>query len=64
MQDGSFVILNAEDEAQMGEFERAFYDTFIVLRHNRLIHKIWDWDHEKNGSRPGSPTNARSCSPG
>ena len=47
MQDGSFIILNAEDEAQVVRYERAFYDAFIVLRHNRLIHKIWDWDHEK-----------------
>ena len=41
------VPLNLNDPAHIEIYERAFYQAFATLTHNRLIHSLWLWDHER-----------------
>lgn len=38
--------LNLADPAQVFAYESAFYASFASATHNRLIHWLWDWDHD------------------
>ncbi len=38
--------LDAGDPAVIEMFERAFYQGFAYVTHNKLIQKLWIWDHE------------------
>lgn len=43
--DFSFEMLNPADAAAVEEYESAFYRSFSGLTTNRLVQKLWLWDH-------------------
>jgi hypothetical protein len=43
--DFMFEMLNSSDPAAIAEYESAFYQSFSGLTTNRLVQKLWLWDH-------------------
>ena len=41
-----FELLNPSDNAAVEEYEAAFYQSFSKVTTNRLVQKLWLWDHE------------------
>ena len=46
MNDFQFELLNPSDPAAVQEYEAAFYQAFAKVTTNRLVQKLWLWDHE------------------
>ena len=46
MNDFKLELLNPSDPAAVQEYEAAFYQAFARLTTNRLVQKLWLWDHE------------------
>jgi hypothetical protein len=46
MNDLQFELLNSSDPAAVQEYETAFYQAFARVTTNRLVQKLWLWDHE------------------
>ncbi len=41
-----FSVLDPADPVQVASYERAFYEAFVRVQTNRLIHTLWNWDHD------------------
>jgi len=39
------VLLDADDPVRLAEYERDFYLAYAGLGDNRLVRRIWEWDH-------------------
>lgn len=39
-------VLNPSDPAAVHEYEAAFYHAFARVKTNRLVQKLWLWDHD------------------
>ncbi len=46
MNDFKFELLNPYNPASVQEYEVAFYQSFAKVTTNRLVQKLWLWDHE------------------
>ncbi len=46
MNDFKFELLNPSDPVAVQEYEAAFYQAFAKVTTNRLVQKLWLWDHE------------------
>ena len=46
MNDFKFELLNSSDSAAVEEYEAAFYQSFSKVTTNRLVQKLWLWDHQ------------------
>jgi len=46
MKDFKFELLDTSDPGAVREYELAFYHSFAKVTTNRLIQKLWDWDHD------------------
>jgi hypothetical protein len=46
MNDFQFGLLNSSDPAAVQEYEAAFYQAFARITTNRLVQKLWLWNHE------------------
>jgi hypothetical protein len=42
----NFELLDTSNPAAVLEYEAAFYQSFLKVRTNRLVQKLWVWDHE------------------
>lgn len=45
MNDFQFGLLNPSDPTAVQEYEAAFYHAFAKVTTNRLVQKLWLWDH-------------------
>ena len=45
MNDFQFGLLNSSDPDAVQEYEAAFYQSFAKVTTNRLVQKLWLWDH-------------------
>ena len=55
MKDFKFELLDTSDPAAVREYEAAFYNSFAKVVTNRLVKKLWDWDHEAGRLRTRVP---------
>ncbi len=46
MNDFRFELLNPSDPVAVQEYEAAFYQAFARVTSNRLVQKLWLWDHQ------------------
>jgi hypothetical protein len=46
MKDFSFELIHTSDPAAVQEYEQAFYQSFAKVGTNRLVQKLWQWDHD------------------
>jgi hypothetical protein len=46
MKDFKFELLDTSDSVAVQEYEAAFYQSFSKVMTNRLVEKLWAWDHE------------------
>ena len=42
----SFELLNVADPVALKEYEAGFYQSFAGVTTNRLVQKLWLWDHD------------------
>lgn len=47
--------LDLRDPDEVKAFERAFYSGFQQATHNRIVHWLWDWDHDTRRLRTRIP---------
>ncbi len=45
MSDCEFELLNPDEPAAVEEYETGFYQSFARVTTNRLVRKLWLWDH-------------------
>lgn len=50
-----FSVLDHEDAAQVLQYERSFFSAFVRVTSNRLVRRIWLWDHHKERVRTAIP---------
>ncbi len=46
MKDFNFELLDTSNPVAVQEYEEAFYQSFSKVGTNRLVRKLWVWDHE------------------
>jgi len=59
MKDFKFELLDTSDPAAVREYEAAFYHAFAKVTTNRLVQKLWLWDHESGRLRTRIPYGAQ-----
>lgn len=50
-----FSVLDPCDAVQLEQYERSFFSAFVKVTSNRLVRRIWLWDHHRQRIRTAIP---------